>query len=129
MVQAANWIVVFSTPILLSRSSYGVFFLLGGAAGLTTIILLFYMPKTRGRSLEAIDGSFERPLLHSWPGRQGKSSSDQISEQEQEVLPRQPPSHAGVRRPRLQHTYTTARDQILVDSLPLRSRSYQATMV
>jgi len=56
--QFANWIVAFTTPILLAKSSFGVYFLFGGTTLLTVIVCIFFMPETRGKTLEAIDASF-----------------------------------------------------------------------
>ncbi|KAK0113587.1 hypothetical protein ONS96_014443 [Cadophora gregata f. sp. sojae] len=53
-----NWIIAFTTPIFLANSSFGVYFLFGSAALLTTIVCVFWMPETRGRSLEDIDAEF-----------------------------------------------------------------------
>lgn len=55
-----NWIVAFSTPIFLANSSSGVYFLFGGAALLTVAVCIFWMPETRGKSLEEIDASFRK---------------------------------------------------------------------
>lgn len=53
-----NWIIAFTTPIFLAKSSFGVYFLFGSAALLTAIVSVFWMPETRGRSLEDIDAEF-----------------------------------------------------------------------
>lgn len=53
-----NWIIAFTTPILLSKSSYGVYFLFGGCTLFTSVVCMFAMPETRGRSLEEIQESF-----------------------------------------------------------------------
>lgn len=53
-----NWIIAFTTPIFLANSSSGVYFLFGSAALLTAIVCCFWMPETRGRSLEDIDAEF-----------------------------------------------------------------------
>jgi hypothetical protein len=50
------------TPVLLSQSSSGVYFLFGGASILTVGVCTVFMPETRGNSLEAIGESF---LAHS----------------------------------------------------------------
>ena len=55
-----NWIVAFTTPIFLAHSSYGVYFLFGGACLLTVLVCVFFMPETRGKTLEDIDASFRR---------------------------------------------------------------------
>jgi hypothetical protein len=56
--QIMNWIVAFTTPIFLAHSTYGVYLLFGGASLLVAIVCVFFMPETRGKSLEDIDASF-----------------------------------------------------------------------
>lgn len=53
-----NWIIAFTTPIFLAHSSSGVYFLFGSTALLTVVVCTFWMPETRGRTLEDIDASF-----------------------------------------------------------------------
>lgn len=53
-----NWIIAFTTPIFLAKSTFGVYFLFGSATLLTAIVCVFWMPETRGRSLEDIDAEF-----------------------------------------------------------------------
>lgn len=55
-----NWVVTFTTPIFLAHSSYGVYFLFGGACLLTVLVCVFFMPETRGKTLEDIDASIRR---------------------------------------------------------------------
>ncbi len=55
-----NWIIAFTTPIFLARSTYGVYFLFGSTALVTVVVCTFFMPETRGKSLEDIDASFRR---------------------------------------------------------------------
>ncbi|PBP23381.1 general substrate transporter, partial [Diplocarpon rosae] len=55
-----NWIVAFTTPIFLAHSSFGIYFLFGSAALLTVVVCVFWMPETRGRSLEDIDAGFKK---------------------------------------------------------------------
>ncbi|CAL3970342.1 unnamed protein product [Diplocarpon coronariae] len=55
-----NWIVAFTTPIFLAHSSFGIYFLFGSAALLTVVVCAFWMPETRGRSLEDIDAGFRK---------------------------------------------------------------------
>ncbi|KAI0008997.1 general substrate transporter [Xylariaceae sp. FL0662B] len=57
----ANWLVAILTPILLDKSSFGVYFLFGGLALATVLALSAYMPETRGCSLEDIQGMFPEP--------------------------------------------------------------------
>ncbi|KAI9702867.1 MAG: hypothetical protein M1836_008081 [Candelina mexicana] len=60
-----NFLVALTTPIFLASSSFGVYFLFGGASILTVIVCTIFMPETRGRSLEAIDESFRQPnVIH-----------------------------------------------------------------
>jgi hypothetical protein len=59
-MQVVNWIIAFMTPIFLAHSTYGVYFFFGGAALLTVVVCAFFMPETRGRTLEDIDASFRR---------------------------------------------------------------------
>jgi hypothetical protein len=51
------------TPILLSKSAYGAYFLFGGLALSTVAVLAAYMPETRGMSLEDIQDAFQRPPI------------------------------------------------------------------
>ncbi|KAF4985607.1 hypothetical protein FDECE_16444 [Fusarium decemcellulare] len=60
-----NWIVAILTPILLDKSAFAAYFLFGGLALGTTVVLAAYMPETRGRSLENIQQAFHRPALKS----------------------------------------------------------------
>lgn len=56
-----NWLVALITPILLAASAYGAYFLFGGFALFGVAVFFFYMPETRGRSLESIQGEFLSP--------------------------------------------------------------------
>ncbi|KAK2615523.1 hypothetical protein N8I77_002270 [Diaporthe amygdali] len=60
-----NWFVAMLTPILLDKSAFGAYFLFGGLAMFTVLVLGAYMPETRGRSLEDIQQAFHRPALGS----------------------------------------------------------------
>lgn len=51
------------TPILLDKSAFGAYFLFGGLALFTVIVLGACMPETRGRSLEDIQEAFHHPAL------------------------------------------------------------------
>lgn len=51
------------TPVLLSKSAYGAYFLFGGLALGTVAVLAAYMPETRGMSLETIQDAFQRPPI------------------------------------------------------------------
>ncbi|KAI0805854.1 general substrate transporter [Xylaria sp. FL0064] len=58
-----NWLVAILAPILLDASSFAAYFLFGGLALSTVVVLAAYMPETRGRSLEDIQEAFHRPAL------------------------------------------------------------------
>lgn len=61
----SNWLVAFAMPIFLAKSSYGPYFLFGGLTFATVLILAAILPETRGVSLEAVEGVFQRPMK-SW---------------------------------------------------------------
>ncbi|EIM90365.1 general substrate transporter [Stereum hirsutum FP-91666 SS1] len=54
-----NWIIAFSTPLFLSRSSSGPYFLFGACALITVIVCILFQPESRGVSLEGLDKIFE----------------------------------------------------------------------
>lgn len=54
-----NWIVAFTTPIFLTKSSSGIYFLFGAACLLTSVVCFLWMPETRGMTLEEIDNIFD----------------------------------------------------------------------
>ncbi|TDZ31935.1 putative metabolite transport protein YwtG [Colletotrichum spinosum] len=58
-----NWLVALITPILLSASTYGAYYLFGGLTVMTSVVLAVYMPETRGQSLESIQSEFRKPVL------------------------------------------------------------------
>ncbi|KAI1443718.1 putative MFS sugar transporter [Annulohypoxylon stygium] len=60
-----NFLIAILTPILLEASAFGAYFLFGGLALGTVIVLAAYMPETRGRSLENIQEVFQRPMISS----------------------------------------------------------------
>ncbi|XHF98321.1 hypothetical protein AWENTII_001877 [Aspergillus wentii] len=55
---AANFFVALMTPILLSKSSFGAYFLFAGCALVTACVCVFFMPETKGRSLGEIEEAF-----------------------------------------------------------------------
>lgn len=57
---AANFLVAFTTPILLARSNYGAYFLFRGCAVLTAIVCFTFMPETKMKPLEEIEEAFRR---------------------------------------------------------------------
>ncbi|PSR72006.1 hypothetical protein PHLCEN_2v12110 [Hermanssonia centrifuga] len=56
--QAVNWIIAFTTPLFLAKSSSGPYFLFGGCSILTTLVCLAFQPETRGSSLEEVEQAF-----------------------------------------------------------------------
>ncbi|EFQ27409.1 hypothetical protein CGRA01v4_04488 [Colletotrichum graminicola] len=64
----ANWLVALITPILLSESAYGAYFLFGALTIFTVVVLTVFMPETRGRSLENIQSEFRRPVFENMIG-------------------------------------------------------------
>lgn len=53
-----NFLVALTTPILLSKSSFGAYFLFGGCSLITAVLCMFMMPETKGRSLDEIEEAF-----------------------------------------------------------------------
>ncbi|PWY85182.1 MFS general substrate transporter [Aspergillus eucalypticola CBS 122712] len=56
--RAANFLVALTTHILLSKSSFGAYFLFGGCTLITAFICALFMPETKGRSLDEIEEAF-----------------------------------------------------------------------
>ncbi|KAF2085568.1 sugar transport protein [Saccharata proteae CBS 121410] len=59
----ANFVVALTTPVFLSRTTYGAYYFFGLCSLLTVVVCLITMPETRGKTLEEIDSSFQH---HSW---------------------------------------------------------------
>jgi hypothetical protein len=70
--QIVNWIIAFSTPLFLSRSSSGPYFMFGGFALLTVLVCVAFQSESQGVSLEGLDAVFEvspwRKFLHRHVG-------------------------------------------------------------
>ncbi|KAJ6560253.1 general substrate transporter [Mycena capillaripes] len=62
---AFNWIIAFSTPLFLTRSSSGPYFMFGGCALLTVLVCVVWQPETKGLSLDALDQEFQETKLQS----------------------------------------------------------------
>ncbi|KAI0072032.1 hypothetical protein K474DRAFT_1629677 [Panus rudis PR-1116 ss-1] len=56
---AINWVIAFTTPLFLARSSSGPYFLFGACSLITTIVCILWQPETSGASLEEVDKAFE----------------------------------------------------------------------
>jgi sugar porter (SP) family MFS transporter len=63
LAQSSNWVVnfvvAFTTPVFLQRSSSGIYFMFGAAGLLTVVVCATEMPETKGKTLEEIDKAFE----------------------------------------------------------------------
>lgn len=60
-----NFLVALTTPILLSKSSFGAYFLFGGCSLITALICMVFMPETKGRSLDEIEEAFKSRSIGS----------------------------------------------------------------
>ncbi|KAM0756661.1 general substrate transporter [Meredithblackwellia eburnea MCA 4105] len=68
--QAVNFVVALTGPGFLARSAYGPYFTYGSCTFFATFVAYLYMPETMGKSLEAIETSFEgSPYAVQWPER------------------------------------------------------------
>ena len=69
LAQGSNWIanflVALTTPVLLSRSSFGAYFLFGGCTIITVIVCALFMPETKGKSLDEIEQAFRQKASHT----------------------------------------------------------------
>nr|GAT54090.1 MFS sugar [Mycena chlorophos] len=62
---AVNWVIAFSTPLFLSRSTAGPYFLFGGCSVLTVLVCFVWQPETKGLSLDALEKKFEETEVQS----------------------------------------------------------------
>ncbi|KAJ7506619.1 general substrate transporter [Mycena galericulata] len=74
---AINWVIAFSTPLFLTRSSSGPYFMFGSCALLTVVICAVFQPETKGLTLEALDREFEDTKLQTAVKRYFGSKSGQ----------------------------------------------------
>lgn len=61
----ANFLVALTTPILLSRSRFGAYFLFGGCTIITVLVCAVFMPETKGKSLDEIEEAFRQSTSHT----------------------------------------------------------------
>lgn len=54
----SNFLVALTTPVLLAKSNYAVYFLFGGCTLFAVVVCALFMPETKGRSLEEIEEAF-----------------------------------------------------------------------
>ena len=60
-----NFVVALTTPVLLSRSDSGAYFLWAGCLLLTAVVCAIFMPETKGRSLDEIEMAFRDETMGS----------------------------------------------------------------
>ncbi|KAI0064471.1 general substrate transporter [Artomyces pyxidatus] len=56
---AVNWVIAFTTPLFLSKSSSGPYFLFGACTFLVVLVCTMFQPESRGVTLEGLDAIFE----------------------------------------------------------------------
>ncbi|KAJ6515287.1 general substrate transporter [Mycena sanguinolenta] len=76
---AVNWIIAFSTPLFLTRSTSGPYFMFGTCALLTVMVCVVFQPETKGLSLEMLDQEFQETRLQSTVKRYFGSKSGQTT--------------------------------------------------
>ncbi|KAF7335303.1 MFS sugar [Mycena sanguinolenta] len=76
---AVNWIIAFSTPLFLTRSTSGPYFMFGTCALLTVLVCVVFQPETKGLSLEMLDQEFQETKLQSAVKRYFGSKSGQTT--------------------------------------------------
>lgn len=59
----ASFLVALTTPILLSKCSFGAYFLFGGCTLITAFICALFMPETKEQSLDEIEEAFRSKSL------------------------------------------------------------------
>ncbi|KAJ6515328.1 general substrate transporter [Mycena sanguinolenta] len=62
---AINWVIAFSTPLFLTRSTSGPYFLFGTCALLTVLVCAVFQPETKGLTLEMLEKEFKETKLQS----------------------------------------------------------------
>ena len=76
--QGINFLIVLVAPIFFATSASGPYFLFGSLTVLSTGILFFVMPETRGRKLEDIHADFLHKIPHARLGRRNISDEDVV---------------------------------------------------
>ncbi|KDN39177.1 hypothetical protein RSAG8_08948, partial [Rhizoctonia solani AG-8 WAC10335] len=97
LAHSSNWLcnlaVALTTPLFLSRSSSGPYFMFGACLLLTSVVCMIWMPETLGKSLQEVDEVWEirmkrsKEIIHSLVtfgvGRERRRSTNEIELQEQ----------------------------------------------
>jgi uncharacterized membrane protein len=60
-----NWVIAFSTPVFLTHSSSGPYFLFGACALLMVLVCVVFQPETKGVSLDVLNQGFADTKLQS----------------------------------------------------------------
>ncbi|KAL0944615.1 MFS sugar transporter [Colletotrichum truncatum] len=77
LAQSANWfanyVVALITPVLISKSTFGAYYLFAGCSLFCTVVVAVVMTETRGHSLEAIERRYNEKKVtasekKSWKG-------------------------------------------------------------
>ncbi|KAJ7849804.1 general substrate transporter [Mycena olivaceomarginata] len=74
---AVNWIIAFSTPLFLTRSTSGPYLMFGGFSLLTVLVCVVFQPETKGLSLDMLEQDFKETKLQSAVKRYFGSKSGQ----------------------------------------------------
>lgn len=99
LAHSSNWlcnlVVALTTPIFLSRSVWGPYFMFGMCLLLTAVVCMIWMPETLGKSLQEIDGVWEmrmkrsQEILHNLVtmgvGKRRRGEADEVELQERRV--------------------------------------------
>ncbi|CAE6475317.1 unnamed protein product [Rhizoctonia solani] len=97
LAHSSNWLcnlaVALTTPLFLSRSSSGPYFMFGACLLLTSVVCMIWMPETLGKSLQEVDEVWEtrmkrsKEIIHSLVtfgiGRERRNSANEFELQEQ----------------------------------------------
>ncbi|CAE6378421.1 unnamed protein product [Rhizoctonia solani] len=96
LAHSSNWLcnlaVALTTPLFLSRSSSGPYFMFGACLLLTSVVCMIWMPETLGKSLQEVDEVWEtrmkrsKEIIHSLVtfgvGKERHSNVDELELQE-----------------------------------------------
>ncbi|KAJ6473383.1 general substrate transporter [Mycena vitilis] len=74
---AVNWVIAFSTPLFLTRSTSGPYFFFGACSLVTVLVCLVFQPETKDLSLEMLDQQLPETKLQSAMKKYFKSHTGQ----------------------------------------------------
>jgi len=82
-----NWVIAFTTPLFLARSSSGPYFLFGSCSLFTVLVCVAFQPETRGATLEEVDKAFEElPWRIALRERRARSASPSAADDRHEWI-------------------------------------------